>query len=103
MNINLRSDYKLSDGEKYYIINILLSTYEIKREKTIFIKLANSVKSSGPESINDLIESVSIFALKKSRHNKDQVVPAVMPSIEYFFNNVQIEIRKRSCDISIFD
>lgn len=103
MNIAIKNDYKLSDGEKYYIINLLLSAYCVRREKKTFIRLASMIKSTGSDSINELIKITSKFASKISKFEESQILPAVEPSIEYFFNNVQVEIRKRSCNIDIFN
>jgi hypothetical protein len=101
MNINLKTDFKLSDQEKYYIINIVLSTFEVPRKRAKFIELASAIKSTGKQAVEDLIKLTADYASKNSKHNINQVIVAILPSIEYFFNEVQLEIRHKSYDITI--
>lgn len=103
MNIDLKDDYKLTDNEKYYIINIVLSTFDIVRTRALLMEFSNAVKDLGPKSVNKLMDDVSNFASKKSKFNRDQVVSAITPSIEYFFNNTQASIRRKSFNIDVFN
>jgi hypothetical protein len=103
MNIKINNDYKLSNNEKFYVINLILTTFEKPRTKEILIKIANSVFCSGMKSIEELINNSIEYASKNSRLDKNKILLAVTPSIEYYFNNVTLEIRKRSFDISIFN
>lgn len=103
MIINIDDNYVLSDSEKHYIINLILGVFNIKKTKSAFVKLANSINSSGPESVNQLIENIIDYASKKSDIDKNSVISAVAPSINYYFNNVHFTIRKKSFDIRIFD
>ena len=103
MNININEDYKLTDNEKYYIINLILSVFDQKKTRSLFIKLANSINSLGPKSVDDLINITSYYAVNKSRFDKNKVISSILPSIEYFFNDTKIEIRKRSFNIDILN
>jgi hypothetical protein len=103
MNIKIDDNYKLSNNEKFYIINLILTTFEKLRTKEILIKISNSTNNNGKKSIEELISNSIEYASKNSKFNKDQILSAITPSIEYFFNNVSLEIRKRSFDINIFN
>ena len=80
---------------------MLLNICNLKITKILIMKLANSVKSSGLESINELIKNTMNYIKKNSKFNEDVVI-AITPSIEYFFNDVRPEIRKKSVNIDIF-
>jgi hypothetical protein len=101
MHINISDNYKLHDVEKYYVVNLLLNICNIKITKIITMKLASSVKSLGPQSIDELIKNTMDYVKKNSKFNEDVVI-AVTPSIEYFFNEVRPEIRRKSVNIDIY-
>ena len=101
MQININNDYELHDVEKYYVINMLFNICNLKITKVVTMKLANSVKSLGPKSIDELIKKTMNYIKKNSKFNEDVVI-AITPSIEYFFNDIRPEIRKKSVNIDIY-